>query len=226
MISIPIAWIKILLLITQNKYFSIKNTAKQLPLLDIMTHLIIWSCFGIPYLLLMHFTNDSIVFFKSCFVHVNNKEVLTEISEIDYKFLKRVTKKFISEGISIIDSKTFNQAFVERYLEIEQKYKVMKVKKYSINSDFSHIIKFNQINNQNLMIKNIELELLEASNFISNFSNNFIINLNQMNHFFKNIKLLKKKRFDKPDKKFPHSMQIINVSKFEKIVREFNTNDN
>ena len=171
-----------------------------------------------------HFTNDCIIFLKSCFLHVKNKESLIAINEIDYKFLKRVSNKFKSEGLSVIDSKTFNQAFAERYFEMEKKYKLVKVKRISIASDLSYVMKIEELKKQKFMT-NIELEILEASNFIAHFSNNFTINLEQMMFFFRNIKLMKKKRIGKKDKKYPQLMQIINVGKFDKVIQAYDPND-
>ena len=202
-IIIPFSWLRILFGIIINNYtvneYEVMNGYSRL------VHFFIWILFGIPYLYFNHFTNDIIIFIKTCWDFTDNKDKLQDINFIDYRFIKTICRKFLHKEKKIVDIEEFVEKFSNLYDEVFLNTNDKKIK-YSLK-------KQDCLNRQEIL-----LEKIEATDFLQCYSVKGQVNVENVLILIENIKKMKKFKENGVMKKYPEYLQLANLGIINKAI--------
>jgi hypothetical protein len=213
---VPLAYIRIFIKIILCNYINKKALTFSIRL----NHLCTWIFLGIPYLFYMHFTHDLVVFCKAAYMKIDNREKLKDISYVDYRLLKKIYREGIDSNKLFIETEEFYKKFTNNLIQSglieeekqDQAVKVvgdLNVPKVKLEKRFTVV---DSPEGKEAVNRALELEIMEAKNFIKNFAVDGQIKLAYLEKYF-SILRMKKKRTGNSSKKYPHLLEIVSLEK-------------
>ena len=158
---------------------------------------------------------------------IDNREKLKDISILDYRLLKKIYRFGRQNNLTTIKTEEFYRLFSENLSKsglIEEEKQDLAVKATSFFSSDSNKFskRFTIVSHaqRGETVKRVlELEIMEAKNFIKNFAVNDEINLLLMKKYFETLKL-KKHRSGPAKKKYPHLLEIVHLEKATAVISQ------